>query len=179
MKRAVWITLLVALVFGSIGAYVGMARLEPEAPVPDAVRQLMAESIPDPTGTPQALKQWQGKLLVVNFWATWCPPCVHEMPELSALQTELAGKNIQILGIGIDSEKNIAEFSAKHKISYPLFAAGMGGARLTRAFGNQAGGLPFTVLIGPNGQIHKTYLGQLKMDELRRDLTTFSSASAR
>lgn len=170
MKRSVWITLLVALAFAAIGAYVGMARLAPDAPVPDAVTQLMAESIPDAAGTPQPLRQWQGKLLVVNFWATWCAPCVQEMPELSALQTELAGKNIQILGIGIDSAKNIAEFSSKYKITYPLFAAGMGGARLTRAFGNQAGGLPFTVLITPSGQIHKTYLGQLKMEELRRDL---------
>jgi thiol-disulfide isomerase/thioredoxin len=118
----------------------------------------------------QPLSQWQGQTLIVNFWATWCAPCVEEMPELTALQTELAPSNIKIIGIGIDSSDNIREFTAKYKITYPLYIAGGSGIELSRQFGNQTGGLPFTVIIGPKGNIKKTYLGRLKMDQLRADI---------
>jgi thiol-disulfide isomerase/thioredoxin len=162
MKPSLYIYTLVAALFIGVGAYVGAVQTAPDPAQPTAVSQLMGESLPDAKGLPQAMKQWQGKALVINFWATWCAPCVKEMPELSALQ---------ILGIGIDSPKNIGEFSTKYQISYPLFATGMAGSKYTRAFGNQAGGLPFTVLVDARGQIRKTYLGALKMDELRRDIT--------
>ncbi|HCE08769.1 MAG TPA: alkyl hydroperoxide reductase [Oxalobacteraceae bacterium] len=159
-----------ALLFGSIGIYFGSRKLPAESPMAAAASQLFALSLPDATGKPHALSQWKGKSLVVNFWATWCGPCVQEMPELSALQTESKFKNMQIIGIGIDSERNIAEFSSKYSITYPLYVSGMAGAELARRFGNLSGGLPFTVLIGPEGQVKKTYLGRLKLAELRRDI---------
>jgi peroxiredoxin len=161
----------VAVLFAGIGIYLGNQHAAPAKPQSPAVRQLMTMTLPDSKGQPQKLSQWQGKFLVVNFWATWCAPCVQEMPELSALQNELAAKNIQLLGLGIDSPGNIAEFAEKYKITYPLFAAGMEGTELSRQLGNQAGGLPFTVLIAPDGSLVKSYLGRLKMDELRADIT--------
>ncbi|MFZ6655321.1 TlpA disulfide reductase family protein [Undibacterium sp. TJN19] len=139
-----------------------------------AVAQLMAQQLKDSDGKVQAMSQWQGKLLVVNFWATWCGPCVQEMPELSALQTEFKGKAVQILGMGIDSPGNIADFAKKYQISYPLFVAGMEGSELSRQLGNQQGGLPFTLLISADGKLLKNYLGRLKMEELRADITKFS-----
>ena len=107
---------------------------------------------------------------VVNFWATWCPPCVAEMPELVELQADMKDKNLQIVGIGIDSPSNIKEFLSTYKISYPVLIAGMSGTELSRLLGNQAGGLPFTVLIGADGQVKKTYLGRLDMKKVRADL---------
>ena len=133
-----------------------MQQLSPAMAQPAAVAELMTQTLPDPAGAPQRFDQWRGKILVVNFWATWCAPCVKEMPALSALQTELTGKKIQIVGVGIDSAANIQQFLTKYKITYPLMVAGMGGAKTTRAFGNQTGGLPFTVVIGRRGEIHKT-----------------------
>jgi thiol-disulfide isomerase/thioredoxin len=124
----------------------------------------------DVGGKPQALSQWKGKPLLVNFWAPWCAPCVQEMPELSAIAAKDGGKRFNVIGIGIDSPSNIAEFASKFKIAYPLYVAGMSGTDLSRQFGNAAGGLPYTVLIGADGQVRKTYLGRLKFDELRRDL---------
>jgi peroxiredoxin len=94
------------------------------------------------------------------------------MPELVELQTEMAGRNVQIIGIGIDSPSNIQQFAEKLQISYPLLVAGMQGTELSRQFGNQAGGLPFTVLIGPDGSILQTYLGRLDMKKVRADLGT-------
>ena len=160
----------IAILFASIGLYFGFNRQPIENPTPVSASQLFTLSLPDAKGKSHDLAQWKGKILVVNFWATWCGPCVEEMPELSALQAEAGLKNTQVVGIGIDSAANIAEFSAKYRIAYPLYVSGMEGSNLARQFGDLSGGLPFTVLIGPDGAVRKTYLGRLKFDELRRDM---------
>jgi peroxiredoxin len=159
-----------ALIAAAAGVFFGIQNTAPAQAETSAVAQLFSQNLVDATGQPQAMAQWKNKALVVNFWATWCPPCVDEMPELSALQKEIQSKNIQIIGIGIDSPSNIAQFATKHKISYPLYAGGMSGTELSRQFGNQAGGLPFTVLIDRHGAVKKSYLGRLRMEELRKDL---------
>lgn len=166
----------VAIAFGVMGAIVGVNRKAPPPPLTTetapagAVGALYAQSMNDAGGAPQALSQWKGKALVVNFWAPWCAPCVKEMPELDQLARDSLAKNIHVIGIGIDSPSNIAQFADKFKISYPLYVAGMSGTDLARQFGNNAGGLPYTVLIGADGQVKKTYLGILKFDELKADL---------
>jgi thiol-disulfide isomerase/thioredoxin len=134
------------------------------------VQLLFNQSLPDLGGKPQALSTFRGKPLLVNFWATWCAPCVEEMPALSVLHDEIAQKSTQIIGIGIDSPSNIREFVSRVSVHYPLYIGGMGGSELARTFGNQAGGLPFTVLIGADGRVKKTYLGRLKMDQVRADI---------
>ncbi|MCM0044627.1 MAG: redoxin domain-containing protein [Burkholderiaceae bacterium] len=172
MNRKILAFVAIAVLFLSIGLYFGAKRFQP-APVADgAVGALMASSLPDAAGGQRTLAEWQGKTLVVNFWATWCPPCVDEMPELVALQDDLGGKNVQVLGIGIDSPSNIRQFSEKHRITYPLLVAGMEGTELSRQFGNQAGGLPFTVLIGSDGRVRQTYIGRLDLQKLRADLAS-------
>lgn len=176
MKKNTLLFGAIALFFVGVGMYFGVRHHTPAPPESPAVANLFAQQMEESGGKTQSLSTYQGKTLIVNFWATWCAPCVEEMPELTALQSEVAPKNIQILGIGIDSPSNIREFAAKYKITYPLFMAGMSGTDLSRQFGNQAGGLPFTVLIGPKGEVTKTYLGRLKMDQLRADLQTMSAA---
>lgn len=171
MQRNTARFIFIGILFAAIGAYFGAQRLAPEPAQASAVERLLAQTLPDARGQPQALSAWRGKPMIVNFWATWCAPCVEEMPELSALQAEISPRGIQLLGIGIDSAENIAAFAARYRIAYPLFAAGVSATELTRAFGNQAGGLPYTVLIGADGQVKKTYLGRLKIDELRADLS--------
>jgi peroxiredoxin len=92
------------------------------------------------------------------------------MPELVELQADMASRNLQIIGIGIDSPTNIRQFAEKLEISYPLLVAGMEGTELSRQFGNQGGGLPFTVLIGADGRVRQTYIGRLDMKKVRADL---------
>lgn len=161
---------IVALVFAGIGIFLGNRHVSPAPAENSAVARLFSQTMTDTGGKPQPLSQWQGKPLVINFWATWCAPCVQEMPELSALQGEIQSKQIQILGIGIDSPSNIAEFANKYKISYPLYNGGLEASELSRQLGNQAGGLPFTIVIGRDGQVKKTFLGRLHMDELRKEI---------
>lgn len=170
----------IAIACGAAGVWASLKTAKPPAPAAAGaaaapagpVAALFQQKLKDGKGVEQALAQWQGKPLVVNFWATWCAPCVEEMPELSALQGEQAGKALQIIGIGIDSPANIAEFAEKHHIAYPVYVGGMSGTDLSRQLGNAHGGLPFTVLIGADGQVKKTYLGRLKFDELRADLAS-------
>jgi thiol-disulfide isomerase/thioredoxin len=173
----------VALLCGAIGAYVALRRhpVAPPAPVAAVtapagpVDALFGQSMNDASGASHALSRWKGKALVVNFWAPWCAPCVAEMPELDQLATASAARNINVIGIGIDSPANIAEFATRLKISYPLYVAGLSGTELARQFGNSAGGLPYTVLIGADGKVIKTYLGKLKFDELQADLDKLKS----
>ncbi len=170
MKRSSIAIGLAAILFATAGAWYGNHQIAPAAAKSTAVANLFAQTLPDLEDKPQPLAQWRGKPLLVNFWATWCTPCVQEMPELSALQTELGETSLRIVGIGVDSPANIREFAKKVPVSYRLYVGGMGGSELSRQMGNQAGGLPFSVLIAADGSIRKTYLGRLKMDEVRRDI---------
>jgi thiol-disulfide isomerase/thioredoxin len=171
----------IGALFGSIGAYVAVKLNPPPVPVRAAQapatpsEALFAQSMNDASGANQALARWKGKPLVVNFWAPWCAPCVQEMPELDQLAAASAAQGINVIGIGIDSPSNIAAFAGKLKISYPLYVAGMSGTDLARGFGNSNGGLPYTVLIGADGKVVKTYLGKLKFDELKADLAKLKS----
>lgn len=170
MKKNIVLFSVIALIFAALGFFLRYSQKQVQSPEAAAVGDLLSQTLPDAGGRPQPLRQWKDKTLVVNFWATWCAPCVSEMPELSALQSELAPAKIQILGIGVDSASNIAEFSEKYKITYPLYVGGMQAGEWSRQLGNLAGGLPFTVVIGPDGQVRKSYLGRLKMQELKNDL---------
>lgn len=175
-KRFLSVALAIGIIGAAIGIYAGNKHTTPTPPKNAAVQQLTALSLPDSQGNTQKLSQWQGKFLLVNFWATWCAPCVQEMPELSTLQKDFSKNNVQLIGMGIDSPGNIADFAKKYQISYPLFAAGMEGTELSRQLGNQAGGLPFTVLIGPDGSVLKSYLGRLNIAQLRSDITNLTEA---
>lgn len=167
--------IVIALAFTAIGLYFGTKRFQPAPPADTAVGALMQLSMKDSGGAQRKMSEWQGKTLLLNFWASWCPPCVDEMPELVALQEERAGQNFQIVGIGIDSPDNIRQFAEKHHISYPLLLGGLEGTELSRQFGNESGGLPFTVLIAPDGSVRKTYMGRLNLEKVRADLRSLSS----
>lgn len=108
----------------------------------------------------------KGKAVVLNFWATWCPPCVEEMPELSELHQRYETRGFGVFGIGIDSAAKIAEFQTKTPVSYPLAVGGLGATELGRAFGNQGGMLPFSVLLDRQGRIAQRVLGRIKLTVL-------------
>src|SRR4051794_40598396 len=111
MKKNILLFGAISLLFLAIGAYFGIKQFPAKAPENSAATlSLYSQTLPDVHGQAQQLSQWRNKKLVVNFWATWCAPCVEEMPDLTLLQTELANKNVQIIGIGIDSATNIKEF---------------------------------------------------------------------
>ncbi|OAJ57210.1 redoxin [Paraburkholderia ginsengiterrae] len=147
-----------------------VAHAAQPTPAQSAVAQLWAAPVTTVDGKPQTLSLLKGHPIVVNFWASWCGPCVEEMPALSQLQREYAKKGIQFIGLGVDSDKNVQAFLQKVKVAYPIYVTGFGGADLARAFGNNAGGLPFTVVIDAKGNIRSTKLGQIDPQALKQTL---------
>ena len=140
-----------------------------------AVAALVKGPWKDANNQDVVLRTSNNETLVVNFWATWCPPCIKEMPELSLLATELSAKRVRFVGIGIDSPSKIREFTAKTPISYPLIAAGFDGAEVAKNLGNSKGGLPYTVLIGPKGNVIETIEGVVDIATLRSKLALITA----
>ena len=161
---------ILSLCFGLIIHAVFFPETSSQASDSVSTEALFAASFPDENGKTQALKQWQGKVIVLNFWATWCPPCREEMPELSTLNTKYRNKNVVVLGIATDDVALIKEFSKTTKVSYPLLAADMAGSDLAFNLGNNQDVLPYTVIIKADGTIAKTYFGRLSMPELEETL---------
>ncbi|MBL8515136.1 MAG: TlpA family protein disulfide reductase [Betaproteobacteria bacterium] len=136
-----------------------------------------AETFHDLNGQKQALGQWAGKHLLINFWATWCPPCVEEMPRLNAWSAS-SPKNIQIVGIAADSVANVEKFRNQHRISFPLMIEEAKSIEFSKRLGNRTGLLPFSVLLDPGGEVVATFLGVLDDDKIQQ-ITRISSNSAK
>jgi thiol-disulfide isomerase/thioredoxin len=132
-----------------------------------AVSIFFQQTLPDSAGQVFAFEQLRGSPVVINFWATWCAPCVEEMPELSALAQELRGTGTRFIGVGVDNQDAIARFSRQLPVSYPLVVANATGAFLAGRFGNTAGGLPYTVVLDAAGRVKQQILGRVRIDSLR------------
>ena len=127
---------------------------------------LLAASLVDLTGKRRKLTEWQGGILVCNFWATWCAPCREEIPLLMAVRREYGPIGVEIIGIALDSAAKVGEFTRTFEISYPILLAESDGLDLMRGLGNSSGGLPYTVVVDRRGAIATRKLGALKHGEL-------------
>ncbi|HQR12724.1 MAG TPA: TlpA disulfide reductase family protein [Casimicrobiaceae bacterium] len=127
---------------------------------------LLGLSLPDVEGREQRLAQWQGKVMVVNFWATWCEPCRDEMPEFVKAQELFRGKGLQFVGIAIDQPAKIRQFTTDLKINYPSLVGGYGALELSKTLGNTIMALPFTVILDRNGAVAYAQMGPLKPGKL-------------
>ena len=127
---------------------------------------LAAATFGDLDGRQRRLAEWRGKVLVCNFWATWCAPCREEIPLLIAARQKYGPGGVEIVGIGIDNAVKVREFSATFNISYPILLAEADGIDLMRRLGNPGGGLPYTVIADREGRVIHRKLGALKAGEL-------------
>lgn len=130
-------------------------------------------SLPDLQGKLRNIKEWDGKYIVLNFWATWCPPCRKEIPEFIALQKQYGKSNLQFIGVAIDDEVSVNQFALEMGINYPNLIAEMQGIELARQYGNAMGALPFSVIINPEGQIVARQIGLLERSKIL-DITQLS-----
>ena len=135
----------------------------PESGISSAA--FMATSFPDLAGRQQALGQWQGKLLVINFWATWCAPCREEMPALNRLHLKYAANGLQIVGIAADSADKVMQFSKEVDLAYPLLVDNGAAMEFSRRLGNRLGLLPHTVMVGSDGRRIFSRLGVIQEKE--------------
>ena len=137
-----------------------------------SIKAFFANSWQTPDGKTANSENWREKVLVVNFWASWCPPCVEEMPTLDKVAQEYSAKNVLIVGIGIDSPSNVREFLQKTPVSYPIVIGGLEGSNLSKQMGNTQGALPYTVVINPKGKSIYTKLGKITEDELKKAINS-------
>lgn len=133
---------------------------------PEGSAALRAASFTDLQGRPRGIDEWRGRVLVVNFWATWCPPCREEIPILMAARHKHVANGVEIVGIAIDHAEKVREYTDSMKINYPILIADASGLDLVRSLGNSAGGLPYTVFLDREGGVGKTKLGAVKQEEL-------------
>lgn len=144
--------------------------LETDSPQ-SSTEALFASSLADSSGKSQPVAQWQGKVLVVNFWATWCPPCREEMPELSRLHEKYNHRNVAVIGIALDDREKVQAFSAESPVNYPLLVGDIEAMNLASTLGNSQGALPYTVIVRTDGRIEKTFLGRVNLPILEKTLT--------
>ena len=146
-------------------------RNEEGVPSPTAVTALVGNrNLTDLEGRPRALTDFQGKTLVINFWATWCAPCREEIPLFVRLQNEYAPKKVQFVGIAIDQVDKIRDFAKEFGINYPLLIGGLDAVEMSRKVGNKAGVLPFTLLVGRDGRTAISLVGSITEQDMRRRL---------
>lgn len=119
-----------------------------------------------PEGGELVMATLRGRPLLLNFWATWCPPCVREMPEIDRFARQFATNGWQVLGLAADQEKPVRDFLGRNPVDYPIALAGFEGIALSRQLGNDAGALPFTVAFDVAGRVTRRHLGETRYEVL-------------
>ncbi|MEO7399446.1 MAG: TlpA disulfide reductase family protein [Polaromonas sp.] len=160
----------VAAVAGLAGAGAAWRKFQPHdvpaMPPAVAAASFWELSFDTPDGKPLAMSSFRGKLVLVNFWATWCPPCVEELPLLDFFYQENKDKNIQVVGLAVDQPSAVRAWLQTRPLNFPVGMAGLSGTDLSKSLGNQAGGLPFTVLFGTSGQLLQRKIGKMSPEDL-------------
>ena len=148
------------------GVGVALWRFEPRDVANSASHPFWGEQFETPSGEALAMAGFQGKPLLLNFWATWCPPCIEELPMIEAFWRENTANGHQVVALAIDQPSAVRRFLGRQPLSFPIGMAGLAGTELAKSLGNAAGGLPFTVFFKADGSIWRQKMGQLTPDDL-------------
>jgi thiol-disulfide isomerase/thioredoxin len=161
MNRSTQAFLFIAVTLVAVAAGLYLHPLDRVAEAPAAVTPptLLQTPLDSLDGGRTALATWKGKVLVVNFWATWCGPCRKEIPEFIRMQQRLGAQGLQFVGIAIDEKDKVAAYVREIGINYPVLVGELDAVEMSRSLGNEQGGLPFTVVIDRTGKVVQTILG--------------------
>lgn len=162
-RQMLWFALAAA---SGLGAAVGWQLYRRPALDAHQLEGLWSAEFPSPDDGQVRLSDFRGRPLVLNFWATWCPPCVAEMPLLDAFFRQNQAKGWQVLGLAVDQRVRVQAFLRSNPVTYPVGVAEAVGGDWLRQLGNESGGLPFTLVLQPDGSVWQTKLGKLSEDEI-------------
>ncbi len=129
--------------------------------------QVTEFSLPDTAGKQHPISEWKDKIRVINFWATWCPPCREELPALVELQKQYADKNLQFIGIAIDDAEPVTQFLSNMNINYPMLIAAQSGIELAYNLGNFASAIPYTIIVDKGSKVVFQHSGEISKAQLQ------------
>lgn len=176
MTRSNWLILGLAVLAAVIGGYL-QPRPSPEPASGDTSGSSMIGQpapnfvLADEAGKTHRLADYHGRRVLVNFWATWCAPCLREMPALAQAQTKFGERSAIVLGIGMDEPHRIHAFLVDHPVNYPILLGDADATATLKAWGNPSALLPYNVLIGADGRIMATHEGSLSSTQMQQWLT--------
>ncbi|MCV0438194.1 MAG: TlpA family protein disulfide reductase [Hydrogenophaga sp.] len=156
----------VALAAAAAGGFLSWRRLQPQAVRSEAQAAFWAGAYEGPHGEAVRLADFHGRPLLVNFWATWCPPCVEELPLLNAFHQAHRTRGWQVLGLAVDQASAVRGFMQKLPLNFPVAMAGFAGTEISRSLGNVTGALPFSVVFGASGELLHRKIGKLSEADL-------------
>jgi thiol-disulfide isomerase/thioredoxin len=166
-KHALIVLSLVAAALGTASLLTATRTPEPVVSLAEVNHaQVWATTLPDLAQQPRPIKQWQGKVLVLNFWAPWCPPCRKEIPGFMNLQARLGGKGLQIVGVALDDIDKVRAYVDETGMDYPILLGDMKAVELGQAAGNRLGGLPYSVVFDRQGKAVATLVGEVSESRL-------------
>ena len=154
-----------AAALGGVGF--AMRSNQSSAALSTAETELWQQVFTKPDGGALDLKSLRGKPVLLNFWATWCPPCVEELPLLSRFYTENKANGWQVIGLAVDQVAPVKRFLVGSPVTFPVAMAGMPGIELSRSLGNLSGGLPFSVVLGVDGYVAHRKMGKVTAADLQ------------
>jgi len=170
MKRPAQLALAAVLAAGAAGTGYWLQQRGAGRPATAAEVSVLEASFADLNGSPRPLSEWRGKLVVLNFWATWCPPCLKEMPAFVRLQQRYGERGVQFVGIALDTRDEVAKFVQAHGIDFPILAGEEDVAVYMQRLGNTIGALPYTVVVDRDGAIRHTHQGEWSEAEAEKVL---------
>jgi len=165
-RRSLWMWG-VAAAAGATGMGVAWQRFQAEPVTPQAHAEFWSLALETPDGQALSLSSFQGRPLLLNFWATWCPPCVEELPMLNAFYGEHQARGWQVLGLAVDQPSAVRRFLEKLPLDFPVGMAGLAGTELSRTLGNVSGGLPYSVVFDRAGSVIHQKIGKVSDEDLK------------
>ena len=167
-RRRRWLQLGV----GAAAAVAGMAgawwKLRPHDMADGSLDHFWGLVFDTPAGAQLAMSEMRGKPVIINFWATWCPPCIEELPLLNSFYKQNSANGWQVIGVAVDQPSAVRAYLKKLPLDFPVVMAGLEGTELGRSMGNAAGGLPFSVVVSAKGTVIARKMGQIHADDLQK-----------
>ncbi|TNF98819.1 MAG: redoxin domain-containing protein [Gammaproteobacteria bacterium] len=136
-------------------------------------------SLPDLEGQVHHINEWNGKTLLINFWATWCPPCIKEIPAFIKLKEDLNRPDFEILGIAIDQLELTQDFVDGYGVNYPILIGEAEGIDIMKAYGNRLGTLPYSIVVDRNGNIIKAFRKEVSKEEVLQVISPLLTAASK
>lgn len=168
--RSAFIIILAAVIALGGGVIVRYFFSSPAVETNQAVSPSPDFSFPDASGKTRHSAEWQGKIRIINFWATWCPPCIKEIPEFIEMQKQYGDKDVQFVGIAIEEREPVVEYLESIAINYPILIGGDDAVALSQQMGNSINAVPFTVVVNREGQIVHRQPGVFSNEQIAKTL---------